>query len=48
MTGSLVEDIKVTTNARFNVGTSLSQGIYLLKARSESGNEVTTRLIKTN
>lgn len=48
MTGSLVEDIKVTTNARFNVGASLSQGIYLLKARSESGNEVTTRLIKTN
>ncbi len=48
MTGKLVEDIKVTTNERFNVGANLSKGIYLLKARSDSGNEVTTRLVKTN
>jgi hypothetical protein len=48
MTGKLVEDIKVTTNERFNVGANLSKGIYLLKAHSDSGNQVTTRLIKTN
>jgi hypothetical protein len=48
MTGKLVEDIKVATNERFNVGANLSKGIYLLKARSDSGNEATTRLIKTN
>jgi hypothetical protein len=40
--------MKVTTNERFNVGANLSKGIYLLKARSESGNQVTTRLVKTN
>jgi hypothetical protein len=48
MTGKLVEDIKATTNERFNVGSNLSKGIYLLKARSDSGNQVTTRLVKTN
>jgi hypothetical protein len=48
MTGKLVEDIKATTNERFNVGVNLSKGIYLLKARSDSGNQVTTRLVKTN
>jgi hypothetical protein len=48
MTGKIVEDMKVTTNERFNVGANLSKGIYLLKARSESGNQVTTRLVKTN
>lgn len=48
MTGKIVEDIKVTTNTRFNVGANLSKGIYLLKARSDSGNQVTTRLVKTN
>jgi len=48
MTGKLVEDIKVATNQRFNAGNNLSKGIYLLKARSDSGNQVTTRLIKTN
>jgi hypothetical protein len=48
MTGKIVEDIKVTTNERFNVGANLSKGIYLLKARSDSGNQVTTRLVKTN
>jgi len=48
MTGKIVEDIKVTTNERFNVGANLSKGIYLLKARCDSGNQVTTRLVKTN
>jgi hypothetical protein len=48
MTGKLVEDIKVTTNNRFNVGANLSKGIYLLKASSDSGNQLTTRLVKTN
>ena len=48
MTGKLVEDIKVITNTRFDVGANLSKGIYLLKARSDSGNQLTTRLVKTN
>jgi hypothetical protein len=48
MTGKIVEDIKVATNERFNVGANLSKGIYLLKARSDSGNQISTRLIKTN
>ncbi len=48
MTGKIVEDIKVATNERFNVGANLSKGIYLLKARSDSGNQITTRLVKTN
>jgi len=48
MTGKLVEDIKVTTNERFNVGANFSQGIYLLKARSDRGDQITTRLVKTN
>jgi len=48
MTGKIVEDIKVATNERFNVGANLSKGIYQLKARSDSGNQITTRLVKTN
>lgn len=48
MTGKIVEDIKVSTNERFNVGADLSKGIYLLKARSDSGLQITTRLVKTN
>lgn len=48
MTGKLVEDIKVITNTRFDLGANLSKGIYLLKARSDSGNQLTTRLVKTN
>ncbi len=48
MTGKIVEDIKVATNERFNVGANLSKGIYHLKARSDSGNQITTRLVKTN
>lgn len=48
MTGKLVEDMKVTTNSRTNVGSNLSKGIYLLKARTDSGNQFTTKLVKTN
>ncbi|HRG57655.1 MAG TPA: T9SS type A sorting domain-containing protein [Bacteroidia bacterium] len=48
MTGKLVDDIKVTTNSRFDVGANLSKGIYLLKAKTDSGNQLTTKLVKTN
>jgi hypothetical protein len=48
MTGKIVEEVKIATNERFNVGANLSKGIYLLKARSDSGNQITTRLVKTN
>ncbi len=47
MTGKIVEDIKATTNERFDAGSSLGKGIYLLRARSDSGNLTTARLIKT-
>jgi hypothetical protein len=48
MTGKLVEEMKVVTNSRFDVGANFSKGIYILKARTESGNQVTTKLVKTN
>ena len=47
MTGKIVEDIKVATNERFDAGSGLGKGIYLLRARSDSGNLTTARLIKT-
>jgi hypothetical protein len=48
MTGKIVEDIKATTNNRFDAGNSLGKGVYLLRARSDSGNLTTARLIKTD
>ena len=48
MTGKIVEDIKATSNKRFDAGSGLGKGIYLLRARSDSGNLTTARLIKTD
>jgi hypothetical protein len=48
MTGKVVEEINATSNERFDAGAGLSKGIYLIKARSESGNQITSRLVKTN
>ena len=48
MTGKVVDELNVTSNERFNTGAGLSKGIYLIKARSENGKQITSRLVKTN
>jgi hypothetical protein len=48
MTGKVVDELNVTSNERFNTGAGLSKGIYLIKARSENGKLITSRLVKTN
>ncbi len=48
LTGNLVQDVKVNTNEAIIFGTELSQGVYFLKARTDSGYQTTTRLVKTH